>query len=315
MNVTRRDFLKFCGASATALGLGATDLLRLKDVLAAPGTPPVIWLQGSACTGCSISFLNLISEFAAGTFDDPVNAADVLTKSINLIYHPNLMALAGDSAVAEVEKAYHAGGYLLAIEGGVPTKFNGNACWAWNYNGEDVTFQEAVVDLSARAAGILCIGTCASFGGIPAAPPNPTGVKSVKAVTGKATINIAGCPPHPNWIAWTVAQLLLGNPIPLDSFGRPTELFSGYTIHDMCRRRSSYDAGLKAQSFGVDALCLIDLGCRGPETVANCPFQRWNGANNWCVDANAPCLGCTNSTFPSASPFYRSVVTNRRDDD
>ena len=148
-------------------------------------------------------------------------AADVLTNSINLIYHPNLMALAGDPAVAEVEKAYMAGGYLLAIEGGVPTKFNGKACWAWSYDDQDVTFQEAVIDLSSRAAGILCIGTCASFGGIAAAPPNPTGVKGVKEVTGKTTINLAGCPTHPNWIAWTVVQLLLGNSIALDSLGRP----------------------------------------------------------------------------------------------
>jgi len=309
MKVTRRDFLKFCGASAAALGLSATDLLRLKDALAAPGAPPVIWLQGSACTGCSVSFLNLISAAA------PTTAADVLTQSINLIYHPNLMALAGDSAVAEVEKAYNAGGYLLAVEGGVPTKFNGNTCWAWNYGGEDITFKDAVVDLAARAAGVLCIGTCASFGGIPSAPPNPTGVKSVQAVTGKTTINIAGCPPHPNWLAWTVVQLLLGNSITLDSYGRPQQLFSGYTVHDMCWRRANYDAGLKASSFGVDSLCLYDLGCRGPETIASCPFGGWNGGANWCVDANAPCIGCTNSNFPGSAALYRSPNARRRGDD
>jgi hydrogenase small subunit len=309
MKITRRDFLKFCGASAAALGLSGTDMLRLREVLADPNAPPVIWLQGSACTGCSVSFLNLISTTA------PPTVADVLTNSINLIYHPNLMALAGDSAVAEVEKAYHDGGYLLAIEGGVPTKFKGNACWAWNYNGEDVTFQDAVVDLSSRAAGILCIGTCASFGGIPAAPPNPTGIKSVKAVTGKTTINIAGCPVHPNWVAWTVVQLLLGTSITLDSFGRPQQLFPGYMVHDACWRRSKYDAGLKAQSFGMDDLCLKDLGCRGPETIAICPLSGWNGGVNWCIDANAPCLGCTSSTFPGPSPFYRSIDRNQPNDD
>jgi hydrogenase small subunit len=305
MKITRRDFLKFCGATAATLGLGATDLGRLKKVLAAPDGPSVIWLQGSACTGCSISFLNLISATA------PATAADVLTNSINLIYHPNLMALAGDPAVAEIEKAYHTGGYLLAIEGGVPTKFKGKACLAWSYDDEEVTFQQAVVDLSSRAAGILCVGTCASFGGIASAPPNPTGVKGVKAVTGKTTINLAGCPTHPNWIAWTVVQLLLGNSIALDSLGRPKDLFPGYTVHDLCYRQGT----VKADSFGLDYRCLQDLGCRGPETIANCPISRWNGEVNWCVDANAPCIGCTNANFPGPSPFYRSLIRNQHHDD
>ncbi len=307
MKITRRDFLKFCGLSAAALGLSATDMGRLKEVLADPNGPKVIWLQGSSCTGCSVSFLNRISNVA------PLTAADVLVNSIDLIYHPNLMALAGDSAVAVIEKAYDDGGYLLAVEGGIPTKFNGSACWAWSSDGEDVTFRQAVLDLSSRAAGIVCIGTCASFGGIPATPPNPTGVRSVKAVTGKTTINIAGCPTHPDWIVYVVAQLLLGNSIALDSFGRPKDLF-GYTVHDNCWRNYNF-ATNRAQSFGVDNLCLRDLGCRGPETIANCPLSSWNGRANWCIDANAPCLGCTSSNFPGPSPFYRSIAKNRHSDD
>jgi hydrogenase small subunit len=307
MRISRRDFLKFCGFSAAALGLSATDLVQLKGVLANPAGPTVIWLQGSGCTGCSVSFLNRIST------STPLTAAEVLISSINLTYHPNLMALAGDSAVAQVEKGYNAGGYLLAVEGGVPTKFGGNTCWAWSYNGKEVTFQQAVLNLSSRAAAVLCVGTCAAFGGIPAGPPNPTGVKSVRAIAGKATINIAGCPPHPDWIVYVVAQLLLRNSIALDSFGRPKDLF-GYTVHDNCWRNYNFSTN-RAQSFGVDNLCLRDLGCRGPETIANCPLSSWNGGTNWCIDANAPCLGCTSSNFPGPSPFYNSIAKNRPSDD
>jgi hydrogenase small subunit len=305
MKVSRREFLKYCGVSAATLGLSATDLGRLKEVLANPAGPTVVWLQGSACTGCSISFLNMISPTA------PTTAADVLVNSINLIYHPNLMALAGDSAVAEIEKVFYDGEYLLVIEGGVPTKFGGNTCLAWSYRGKDVTFQQAVRDLSSRAAGIICVGTCASFGGIPAAPPNPTGVKSVKAVTGKNTINIAGCPPHPSWVAGTLVNLLIGKTIMLDSYGRPKDIFTTYTVHDLCPRQGTE----KAESFGVDSRCLRELGCRGPETIANCPMFFWNGGVNWCVDANAPCIGCTSSTFPGRSPFYRITETTDREDD
>jgi NiFe hydrogenase small subunit HydA len=210
------------------------------------------------------------------------------------------MSLAGESAVDQLEAAFNAGGYVLAVEGGVPTNFDGSACWAWSIQGKDVTFQEAVVELSSRAAAILCVGTCAAWGGIPAAPPNPTGVKSVKAVTGKTTINIAGCPPHPDWIVWAVAQLLLKKRIALDSNGRPRTLFSR-KVHDICPRKETD----KAKAFGVDNRCLKELGCRGPETKANCPQVLWNGGINWCIDANAPCYGCTNSSFPDSKPFYK----------
>ena len=147
MAITRRDFLKYCGVSAVALGLSSTDLLQMEELLANPGGPTVIWLQGSSCTGCSMSFLNRISTSA------PATAANVLLDSINLVYHPNLMAVAGQSAVDIAKAAYTKGGYVLAVEGGVPTAFGGRACWAWTYNGVDVTFQQVVKDLSAKGRG------------------------------------------------------------------------------------------------------------------------------------------------------------------
>jgi hydrogenase small subunit len=285
MGITRRDFMKYCGISAAALGLSSADLLQMEELLANPGGPTVIWLQGSSCTGCSMSFLNRIATVA------PQTAANVLTDSINLVYHPNLMTVAGQDAAAVAKAAYDQGGYVLAVEGGVPTAFGGRACWAWTYNGVDVTFQRAVKDLASRAAAILSIGTCSSYGGIPAAGSNPTAVKSVKAVTGKATINIAGCPPHPDWIVYPIAQLLAGKSIPLDSKGRPTALY-GKTVHSACPRNQDPDR------------CLSQKGCRGPGTNANCPTNLWNNGTNWCINANAPCYACTEPTFPGTSSLY-----------
>jgi hydrogenase small subunit len=295
MGINRRDFLKYCGISAAALGLSSLDLVRLEEALANTAGPKVIWLQGSGCTGCSMSFLNFINQTAGA---DPTDAGDILLNHIDLLYHPNLMAGAGQSAVAVAEQAYATGGYILAVEGGVPTAFGGRACWAWTYNGQDITFQQAVTDLSAKAAGILSIGTCASFGGIPAAGPNPTGVKSVQAVTGKGTINIAGCPPHPDWIVYVIAQLLLGANIPLDEFRRPTALY-GQTVHSQCPRNDDPES------------CLAPRGCRGPMTYANCPTNLWNNKSNWCVNANAPCYACTEPTFPGAASLY-AVMYNHR---
>jgi len=296
MKITRRDFLRYCVSSTVTMGLNLSDLIDLTDVLANPQGPKVLWLQGSGCTGCSMSFLNRISS------SSPKTAGEVLINSVNLVFHPNLMALSGQSAVDEAWKAYNSGGYILAVEGGVPTAFGGNTCWAWTDKGVDITFADAVAGLADRAAKILSIGTCAAWGGMAAAPPNPTGVKGVRAVTGKSTINIAGCPPHPDWIVWAVAQLLIGQNIPLDGNGRPTQFFS-QKVHDLCPRKDRE----KAERLGLDGGCLKELGCRGPETKANCPTLKWNNGVNWCVEANAPCLGCTEPTFPGTNPFYKGL--------
>lgn len=292
MNVSRRDFLKMCGVSAAVLGLSATELGQLEEALANPASPSVIWLQGSSCTGCSVSFLNRISGTA------PKTAADTIINYVNLVYHPQIMALSGEPAVDEIEQAYNAGNYVLVVEGGVPTAFGGAACMAWTYNGVEVTFQQAVTDLAEKAAAVISLGTCASYGGIPASGPNVTGVKSVKAVTGKQTINLAGCPGHPDALVWTIVQILLGKRIALDSNGRPKACFP-VTVHANCPRREDHEAGTLQ-----DGDCLREHGCQGPETLNWCPTRKWNGGTAWCVENNAICIACANPAFPGTQPFY-----------
>jgi hypothetical protein len=176
MNTTRRDFLKYCGISAGTLGLTATDLLHLEDVLGNPNGPSVLWLQGSG--------LHRVQRLAAqpdlaAVADD---RRDLLINSINLVYHPNLSSTAGTTAVAALDAAYARGGYVLAVEGGVPTAFGGAAGWLMtDAAGNDVTIAQAVRKYASRASAIVCMGTCAAWGGIPASKPNPTGVQSVGA--------------------------------------------------------------------------------------------------------------------------------------
>lgn len=294
MEVSRRDFLRYCGFTAAALGLSPFDLGILENALANPTAPKVVWLHGSGCTGCSVSFLNRISASA------PQSAADVLISSINLTFHATVMGLAGDSAVAMAYQAYNAGNYVLVVEGGIPTAFGGAPCFVWSYNGQQVTIQQVVQQFAARAAKIVSVGQCACFGGISGAGPNPTGIQTVRAVTGASVINIAGCPPHPDWIVWAIVQILLGNSPTLDSNFRPTAIY-GATVHSMCPRRS-YD---ETSTYGVDNRCLEEVGCRGPSTYCNCPSSKWNNLQNWCCDSNAPCIGCTQPTFPNTQVFGR----------
>jgi len=261
MKVSRREFLKYCKASAAALGLHSA-LEPLAKALAAGSGPPIIWLSAAGCTWCGDSLANRIS----GT--TPVEVTDLLINSINLDYHPDFMGTAGD-LVVQTLRTRDEGSFILAVEGGIPTIYNGKTCILWSENGVDVTVTTAVNELAAKAAKIICVGTCSSYGGVSGAAPNPTTINSVKATTGKTTINIPGCPPHPDGIVWTIAQLLAGQTPRLDSFGRPTALF-GRTFHSQNPRRDSTWATSMSQS----GRSLNNLGCKGPQTYADCAARK-----------------------------------------
>lgn len=298
--VSRRSFLSYCVASAAVLGLGPLDLLKVRTALANPTAPKVIWLQGSGCSGCSISFLNLVADSA------PVDVAAVLTDTIDLLFHPTLMWASGEQASGLVTKAINDGNFVLVVEGGVPTAFGGAGCLPWSVNGVEVSFQQAVLGAAARAAKVICVGTCAAYGGVSAAGENPAAVQSVEVATGVPTLNIPGCPPHPNAMVWAIAQVLAGNSIDVDGHGRPTEIY-GRTVHVACPRNRGRTGKDWANQSGVDHLCLELLGCRGPSTYAPCPTWQWNDRANWCVDANGVCIGCTEPTFPGNTKFHRTI--------
>ena len=296
MQINRRKFLKYCIGSAASLGLPLSVVGQLEKALATESAalPTVIWLNGANCTGCTVSLANLFSH------EGPTDIADLLTGYIDLAFHPNLMGAAGDLAVQQLQEAA-AGDFILAVDGGIPTAFDGHTCLLWTENGRDVTAKEAVLSLAPKAAAVLCIGTCASFGGMPSADPNPTGIVSVSDLIGRQTINIPGCPAHPDWIVWTVANLLAGVIPELDDDGRPTQLFK-QSIHKTCPRKGQAEAN----TFGEEGACLKELGCKGPKTKSDCPVRQWNNGTSWCIGANSVCLGCTENGFPDKfSPFYK----------
>jgi len=289
MPVSRRDFLKATSALAAAFGLRA---MGPGSVMASEEGTSVVWLQAQGCTGCSISLLNSIT---AGT------AEDLIPSTVDLAFHPTLMASAGPNAVAAATAAKHAGAYVLVVEGAIPTGADGKYCHLW----PGMTARDGVRQFAAKAEHVVAVGTCAAYGGIPASVPaggaNPTEARGVsQVVEGGSIINVPGCPPHPDWIVGAIAGLLGGVVPALDAFGRPDAYFSD-TIHDHCY----YDA---------EDYCREEEGCKGQITHGNCPAVRWNGGTlgwrnvNWCGGARSPCQGCTHPEFPDRMlPFHDEV--------
>jgi len=274
---------------------------------------PVIYLQTAACSGCAVSMLNSASPTIKNLLIDQV-APGV---HINLKFHPVVMAAAGDLAIQVMEDTAkrQKGGYVLIVDGAVPTADGGVYGAVGERNGKPVTMVQRVTEMAQDALAVIAMGTCASFGGIPAAPPNPTGCVSVQKVLtakgiNKPLVNIPGCPPHPDWLFGTVESIIMfGLPgaEDLDDFLRP-KAYYGKLIHENCPRRASFDEGKFAKKLG-DEGCLYELGCKGPITHADCPLRRWNSGTNWIIGAGAPCNGCTQPEFPNEmEPFYEKLV-------
>jgi hydrogenase small subunit len=296
-NLSRRRFLAYCAGLTSLLALPASLTTRVAEALAATDKPRVVWLEFQDCTGCSESFLRS---------SDP-DVGSVILDLISLDYHETLMAAAGTQAEAAKETAISSPGYILVVEGAIPTK-NGMCTVA----GRSAT--DLLAEAAKGAAAIIAVGTCATFGGIPSAQPNPTSAAGVSDfVSGVPLVNVSGCPPIANNITATIAHYLTFNTLPAtDGLSRPLFAY-GDRIHDNCPRRGHYDAGQFALSFGdeghAQGWCLYRLGCKGPDTFNSCPATLWNEGTSWPVQAGHGCVGCSEPHFwDTMTPFYSTVT-------
>jgi hydrogenase small subunit len=296
--VSRRDFLKFCAVVTASMGLPMGAAIRIAEAVASPQRPPVIWLSGQECTGCTESLLRSTHP----------SVDHLILDLISLDYHETLCAAAGHQVEEAKKKSIEAnrGKFILVVEGAIPTKDGGIYCMIAGR-----PMLELVKETAPLAAGIVAIGSCAAWGGIPSAEPNPTGaVGAQEALGGKfKVINVPGCPPNPYNFLSTVLYLLTFKKIPdLDSQGRPRFAYRRL-IHEGCERRAHFDAGRFALEFDDEGhrrgWCLYKLGCKGPETFNNCPAQLFGdvGPRSWPVGTGCPCFGCSEKGVGFTAPI------------
>jgi len=289
--VSRRDFLKFCSAMAAAMGLPLGMGEKIAEAVTTAKRPPVIWLSAQECTGCTESLLRATHP----------TLEKLILELISLEYHETLNVGAGHQAEAFLANSIkeNKGKYILVVDGSIPVKDGGIYC---KIGGK--TAQSLLEEMGAQAAAVIAIGSCASWGGIPSADPNPTGATPAHEVLKKKgittpVVNIPGCPPNPYNFLSTVLYFLTFKKLPeLDDQARPKFAY-GRIIHENCERRPHFDAGRFAVQFGDEGhrkgYCLYKLGCKGPETFNNCSIQLFGdvGSASWPVGTGHPCFGCS----------------------
>jgi len=266
----------------------------------------LLWFQGGACSGNTISFLNA---------EEPT-ACDLLTDfGIEFLWHPSLGMELGDQAqalfhsLARGEKPLD----IFVYEGSVIRAPNGTG--RFNMFAERPML-EWVRELAPRAGIVVAIGDCACWGGIPAVAPNPSDSiglqylrreeggflgKDFRSKLGLPVINIPGCPAHPDWITQVVVAVAAGRAgdLALDDLQRPATLFTSFT-QTGCTRNQYFEYKQSTMEFGQGTRkgCLFyEFGCRGPMTHSPCNRILWNRQSSK-TRAGMPCTGCTEPEFP-----------------
>jgi hydrogenase small subunit len=307
--VSRRHFLSFCGKLAVVapMGLAITSKLTPEAIAATVGAakrPSVIWLHMQDCTGCTETLLRTSQP----------DLATLILNVISLDYHETVMAASGHDAELALEDAMKAndGKFICVVEGSIPTKDQGKYLYLAGKPGIQV-----LDEVTKRAAAVVSIGSCASWGGVPSSGPNPTGATGVdQIVKNKPVVNIPGCPPNPYIVLATILEYATtGKVSALDEFHRPKFAYDR-TIHEHCPRRAHFDAGRFAKVFGDDGhrqgWCLYRLGCKGPVTHASCSTRHFNEVvDAWPIGIGHPCVGCTEQTVGFKIPIFQTVEIGR----
>jgi hydrogenase small subunit len=281
-------------------GIAKSGVAQVVSAFEKKEKPVVVWLHFQECTGCSESFIRS---------SHPI-VADALLDVLSLNYSETLMAPSGFQAEKSLTDTIrdHKGKYILVAEGAVPTKDNGVYCMI-----RGKTALSILQEVAADAAAVIAWGSCASYGGVQAAKPNPTNATPISKLVNKPVINVPGCPPIADVMMAVVTHMLVLGKMPaLDNLGRPKE-FYGRRVHDTCYRRPNYDAGLFVESFDDEnarkGYCLYKMGCKGPVTYNACSVVRWNEGTSSPIQSGHPCIGCSEPGFWDNGPMYQHLAS------
>ena len=298
-------------------GIFANELGPIKEVHA-------FWLAGMSCDGCSVAAVGAQNPSVEQLLNQEIPGLPKI-----ILHHPVLAVEAGEKFMEPYYQAARGeldAPFVVLYEGSVADEeIAGEFGGYWSAMGmEDLgdgkwrpyPTAKMLKDMSPNAAAVIAVGTCATWGGIPAALGNVTHAmatmdflgKDFRSALGLPVINIPGCSPVGDNITEAIVAVLMFlagvGPLPeFDELGRPAWMFKS-TVHRGCVRAGNYEEGVFAQEYG-DPECLVELGCWGPVVQCNMTSRGALGHNGGCMNTGGICIGCTMPGFPDAfAPFY-----------
>ncbi len=273
----------------------------------------VLWISaGLSCDGESVA----ITAAANPSLEDLLSG--VIPGSPQVVLHMPMLAFKnGEDFMRAFYDAENdeLDPFVLVIEGSIADqRLAGEGHWTGfgvnEFDGQPITVNEWIDRLAPKAAAVMAVGTCATYGGVPAMKNNPTGAMGLPdylgwgwtARTGLPIVCVPGCPAQPDNMTATLLELVLFiggiGPAPeLDDRLRPKRLFER-TAREGCSRAGFTEQGRFATTYGNDSRCLVKLGCKGPIAKCNVPQRGWINGVGGCPNVGGICIGCTMPGFP-----------------
>jgi hydrogenase small subunit len=273
----------------------------------------VIWMTtGLSCDGDSVAMTSATNP----SLEDIITG--VIPGMPKVVVHNPVLAYENGQEFMEAWYQAEAGDldpFVLVVEGSIPNEqINGEGHWAAMgtnpETGQPITTNEWVDRLAPKAAAVVAVGTCATYGGIPAMKNNPTGAMGLpdylgwkwKSKAGLPIVCIPGCPAQPDNTTETLMYLVfclagMAPPPDLDDQLRPRWLFER-TVRESCNRAGFVEQGNFATELGDDPRCMVKLGCKGPVVKCNVPVRGWQSGIGGCPNVGGICMACTMPGFP-----------------
>jgi len=272
----------------------------------------LIWMVGGSCDGCTVAVSGAthprVEHLLSGIIPG-LPRVELIHTVVSVEVGPEWTHNLFMAERGELDAPY-----LICWEGSIMDEsIAGEGYWMGlgedPQTGRQITSLEWLDRLSPGAAAVVAVGTCATWGGIPAAKGNVTnsmGVmdylgKDYRSAFGVPVVNVPGCSPIGDNVLETAAAvcLFLNGLAPLpefDELGRPAWLF-GETVHRHCPRAGYYEEGVFAVEYG-DKECLVELGCWGPVVQCNIAERGMVDGHGGCMQMGGICIGCTMPGFP-----------------
>jgi hydrogenase small subunit len=272
----------------------------------------LIWMVGGSCDGCTVAVSGAthprVEHLLSGIIPG-LPRVELIHTVVSVEVGPEWTHNLFMAERGELDAPY-----LICWEGSIMDEsIAGDGYWMGlgedPQTGRQITSLEWLDRLSPGAAAVVAVGTCASWGGIPAAKGNVTNSmgcmdylgKDYRSAFGVPVVNVPGCSPIGDNVLETAAAvcLFLNGLAPLpefDELGRPAWLF-GETVHRHCPRAGYYEEGVFATEYG-DKECLVELGCWGPVVQCNIAERGIVDGHGGCMQMGGICIGCTMPGFP-----------------